>query len=89
MLNLYREALARRPEIWVDAGDLEWIATDSGVAAFQRGTVQCWVNTGEVPVALPGNARVVLASVSGVTTSLPPDAAAWLVGMEGWGSADV
>ena len=64
-LNLYREALAARSAIWVDSGDLEWIATPPEVAAFRRGRAQCWVNTGDVPVDLPADATLVLASVPG------------------------
>jgi alpha-glucosidase len=78
-LNLYREALSARSAVWVGSGDLEWIANTPEVAAFRRGSSQCWVNTGEVPVDLPPDARVVLASVPGTASQLPPDAAAWLV----------
>ncbi len=78
MLNLYRAALSARSSLWVCSGDLEWIATPPAVAAFRRGSAQCWANTGEVPAALPADARVVLASVPGTTTHLAPDAAAWL-----------
>lgn len=78
-LNLYRAALAERPTRWVDAGDVEWIATAPEVVAFRRGDSQCWVNTGEAPAALPSGARVILASESGTETHLPADAAAWLV----------
>jgi alpha-glucosidase len=78
-LNLYREALSARSTVWVDAGALEWIETAPEVAAFRRGDSQCWVNTGKVAVDLPTDAKVVLASVPGTTTALPPDASAWLV----------
>ncbi|MBJ7336826.1 glycoside hydrolase family 13 protein [Mycolicibacterium sp.] len=78
-LNLYREALSARSSLWVDAGDLEWIATPPAVVAFRRGDAQCWVNTGASPADLPADARVVLASVPGTATQLPPDSAAWLV----------
>jgi alpha-glucosidase len=78
-LNLYREALAARSTLWVEAGELEWIATPPEVAAFRRGNAQCWVNTGQAPVVLPTDAMVVLASVPGTTTKLPADATAWLV----------
>ncbi len=77
-LNLYRAALAARPRLWVDAGQLEWLATPPEAAAFRRGGAQCWVNTGDVPVELPAGSDVVLASVPGVSTHLPADAVAWL-----------
>ena len=78
-LNLYRDALAARRAVWVDAGDLEWIQTTPDVAAFRRGTAQCWVNTGEEPVELPRDAKVLLASVPGTEGHLPADGAVWLV----------
>ena len=77
-LNLYRAALAARPTLWVDAGDVEWIATGPEVLAFRRGDAQCWVNTGTASAALPSGARVVLASEPGSVTELAPDAAVWL-----------
>lgn len=77
-LNLYREALRLRPSLWRDAGDVKWLTTEPDVAAFERGGAQCWVNTGEQAVALPGTATVLLASAPGVSGSLPPDTAVWL-----------
>jgi len=77
-LNLYRRALSVRTSTWVDAGELEWIETAPEVAAFRRGDAQCWVNTGTAPVDLPAGAEVVLASVRGISTTLPSDATAWL-----------
>ncbi|KGI67962.1 glycoside hydrolase family 13 protein [Mycolicibacterium rufum] len=77
-LNLYREALRLRPSMWRDAGDVKWLTTEPGVAAFERGGAQCWVNTGEQAVALPGTATVLLASAPGISGSLPPDTAVWL-----------
>ena len=78
-LNLYRRALSVRATTWVQSGDMEWIPTAPEVAAFRRGDAQCWVNTGDRAVELPTDATVVLASVPGTTTELPPDAAVWLV----------
>ncbi|WP_263996310.1 glycoside hydrolase family 13 protein [Mycobacterium yunnanensis] len=77
-LNLYRRALSVRAATWVDAGELEWIETAPEVAAFRRGDAQCWVNTGTAPVNLPVGAEVMLASVAGISTTLPSDATAWL-----------
>ena len=77
-LNLYREALRLRPSLWRDAGDVKWLNTEPDVAAFERGGAQCWVNTGEQAVALPGTATVLLASAPGINGSLPPDTAVWL-----------
>ena len=77
-LNLYRTALSLRPSMWCGVGDLTWLEVAPGVAAFQRGSAQCWVNTGEVGVDLPHGADVVVASAAGVEGVLPPDTAAWL-----------
>lgn len=77
-LNLYRRALALRTQVWHDAGDVKWLATPTGVVAFERGAAQCWVNTGDAEVPLPGSASVMLASAPGVQTVLPPDTAVWL-----------
>ncbi|MBX7453431.1 glycoside hydrolase family 13 protein [Mycolicibacterium sp. 3033] len=77
-LNLYRRALGLRVQIWRNAGDLKWLATPTGVIAFERGAAQCWVNTGDIEVPLPESATVMLASVPGVQTVLPPDTAVWL-----------
>lgn len=77
-LNLYRRALQLRPSLWRDAGPMCWLDTGAEVAAFRRGDLQCWVNTGDRDVALPTDATVILASAPGVDDSLPPDTAAWL-----------
>ena len=77
-LNLYRDALRLRPELWRDAGDVTWLEVAADVAAFERGGAQCWVNTGETGVLLPGALSVVLSSAPGVDGTLPPDTAVWL-----------
>lgn len=77
-LNLYREALRLRPSLWREAGDVTWRDVAPDVAAFSRGTVQCWVNTGDESVDLPDGVTVVLASGPGVGEVLPPDTAVWL-----------
>ncbi|HYJ54704.1 MAG TPA: glycoside hydrolase family 13 protein [Mycobacterium sp.] len=77
-LNLYRAALHLRPSMWRDAGDVKWLTVAPGVAAFERGGAQCWVNTGDTGVTLPEVASVVLSSAPGVDRELPPDTAVWL-----------
>jgi alpha-glucosidase len=77
-LNLYRSALQLRPQMWRDAGDVKWLPAVPGVLALERGGAQCWVNTGDTDVDLPGTASVILASAPGVRTQLPPDTAVWL-----------
>ncbi|BBX16934.1 alpha-glucosidase [Mycolicibacterium duvalii] len=77
-LNLYRRALALRPSLWRDGSAIRWLDVTDGVAAFQRGGVQCWVNTGHSGVPLPPAATVVLASSDLTGDVLPPDTAVWL-----------
>ncbi|KWX68712.1 glycoside hydrolase family 13 protein [Mycobacterium sp. NAZ190054] len=77
-LNLYRAALRLRPRLWRDAAEVEWIDVAPDVAAFRRGDAQCWVNTGDTDVRLPGGAAAALASEPGVVDVLPPDTAVWL-----------
>lgn len=79
-LHLYRNALALRRELWETDADVSWLDTDAGVLAFARGDAQCWVNTGNAAVPLPTGVSVVLASVPGVTDTLPTDAAVWVRG---------
>jgi len=78
VLRLYRSALALRTDLWVGAGDPQWLETGSDMLAFERRGTQCWVNTGAVEAVLPTGWSVVLASEPGVTTVLPVDCAAWL-----------
>jgi alpha-glucosidase len=77
-LHLYRAALALRAELWESDAEVSWLDTDADVLAFARGDAQCWVNTGESAAPLPAGASVVLASVPGVTDTLPTDAAVWV-----------
>ncbi len=81
-LTLYREALELRRDFFdTPPHPVEWLDTPPrDVLAFARGAVQCWVNTGTEPVALPPEGlAVVLGSVAGITGGvLPSDAAVWL-----------
>ena len=79
-LNLYRAALALRPRVWVDAGDVTWLDGPAAVLGFARGGAQCWVNTGDTDVEMPPGLSIALASGPGVGAVLPPDTAVWLVG---------
>ncbi|QSE91065.1 glycoside hydrolase family 13 protein [Rhodococcus pseudokoreensis] len=79
VLTLYRRALELRPDYFDTPHGVEWLDTPPGVLAFARGGVQCWVNTGTEPAALPGGSTVVLGSIAGITGGLlPSDAAVWL-----------
>jgi alpha-glucosidase len=81
MLSLYRAALAlRRAHPALGDGAFAWLPSDPGVLAFSRGAgLSCWVNLSGAPVALPPDARVLLASGPlAAEGALPPDTAVWL-----------
>jgi alpha-glucosidase len=81
MLALYRAALrARRTLSGQLAGDgLTWVAAESDVLAFGRtGGLDCVVNFGTKPAALPPHRAVLLASGPLADALLPPDTAVWL-----------
>jgi alpha-glucosidase len=79
MLALYREALRQRRERWVNQGEVTWLDSPAGTLAFRRGDLECWLNSGATPVALP-EAEVVLESDPGATASglLKPNSSTWL-----------
>ena len=82
MLALYRRALRLRRELWVDAGDLQWVEAPEGVVAFRRGDqvghLECWVNTGDEPVELPDGEVLLVSDVASAGRTLNGTAAAWL-----------
>jgi alpha-glucosidase len=80
MLELYRAALRiRRAEPALGDGPMTWLESGDGVLAFDRGTsVRCIANLSAVPLALPGDAAVILASGSLTGGLLPPDTSVWL-----------
>lgn len=77
MLELYKRAIAVRRSNFIDDEDLTPVDVGADVVAFSRGSgVQCWMNLGDSPVALPTGADVLVASVE-LGTDLPANAAAW------------
>ena len=72
-LELYRAAIARRPR----GGRIVWRESPTGTLAFERGEMICVVNVDAPALELP-DGELLLASDRGVTTTLPPDTAAWL-----------
>jgi alpha-glucosidase len=77
-LELYRSALDLRRQHLTADEEFEWIESGEDVLAFRRGSgVVCLVNFGAEPVPLP-EGRLLLSSAP-VTTTLPPDTAAWLL----------
>ncbi len=79
-LELYRTALAlRRKNPALGDGTLSWLGSPSDVLHFARSPgFACMVNLSAVPVPLPADARVLLASAPRADGRLAPDAAAWL-----------
>jgi alpha-glucosidase len=82
MLALYREALRLRRELWVGAGDLDWVEAPEGVVAFRRGAgaghLECWLNTDDEPVELPDGEVVLVSDPASTGRTLTGTAAAWL-----------
>jgi alpha-glucosidase len=81
MLALYRAGLRlRRSTPWgrTDAG-LEWLPAPGSTLAFARGErFSCLVNFGPEPVALPADARVLIASGELEGGAVPQDTTVWL-----------
>ena len=80
MLSLYRAALAvRRAEPGLRGDTFEWLAGDTDVLAFRRGTdLVCVVNLSREPVALPAHTTALIASGPLDDGRLPADTAVWL-----------
>ena len=79
VLELYRDALRLRREHLVSApAQVTWVEAPSQVLAFARGPWQCWVNTGEAEVALPGGEVVLCSDPGAAPGRLPAAAAAWV-----------
>jgi alpha-glucosidase len=73
MLALYRSALRLRPR-----GDsFAWRESPPGTMLFERGDLVCAVNFDTPELQLP-EGEILLASEPGVTTTLPPNTAAWI-----------
>ncbi len=81
MLALYREGLRLRRSIpWGRAAaDLRWLDAGDATLAFARGErFSCLVNFGPEPVALPADARVLIASSELEGGAVPQDTTVWL-----------
>jgi alpha-glucosidase len=80
MLNLYRAAIRlRHEEAGLGDAPLRWLAAPADVLAFARGADFASVtNVSPHAVALPADARLLLASVGLDAGRLPPDATAWI-----------
>jgi len=79
VLNLYRAALRLRRDHLAGAGSFTWVDSPAGTAAFRKGDLEVWLNTGSTPVDLPDR-EVLLHSVPGAEPRvLAPDSAVWLL----------
>lgn len=76
-LALYKELLAKRREFGFATGSLVWEDAGADAVAFRRGDVHVAVNLGTEPLALPGDATVVVASRPFDGAELPVDTAVW------------
>lgn len=81
-LALFREAIARKRELFASEDELEWLESGSAdVLAFRRGSGVCVVNFGDTdaPIPVEWHARAVLDSeFSGSDAVVPANSAAWL-----------
>jgi alpha-glucosidase len=73
MLELFRAALRLRPR----NDGFAWRESPAGTMVFERDELVCAVNFDTPELELP-EGEILLASVPGITTSLPPDTAAWI-----------
>lgn len=81
MLEFYRAALRlRRSHPALGNGSMHWLDTPEGVLGFAREPgLQCLVNYGQVPCALPPGAEILIASADfDIAGGLPGDTAVWL-----------
>jgi alpha-glucosidase len=72
-LSLFRSALRLRPR----HDRFTWRESPRGTMIFDRGDLTCIVNVDADELELP-DGELVLASEPGITTTLPPNTAAWV-----------
>jgi alpha-glucosidase len=75
-LDLYKNAIRIRRELLGGSDVFEWEESSPDVIAFSRGSMECVVNLGDDPVAIPSG-QMVLASQP-LEGELDPDTAVWL-----------
>ncbi|MGW5558443.1 glycoside hydrolase family 13 protein [Micromonospora sp. NPDC003944] len=80
MLELYRAAIqTRKADPALGDGELTWLPAPDGVLAFSRGSgFTCLVNLSAVPVPMPAQGELLLASGPLDDGLLPSDTAVWL-----------
>ena len=79
MLQLYRTALRLRRDRLAGTPSFAWVDAPPGVLAFRRGSLECWVNTGDRPVRLPHGQVLLGSDPRSDDGLLPSDAAVWVV----------
>jgi alpha-glucosidase len=73
MLELFRSALRLRPR----DDSFAWRESPPGTMVFERGDLVCAVNVDSPELQLP-EGEILLASEPGISTTLPPNTAAWI-----------
>ena len=76
-LHLYGDAIRLRREIFASDDRFTWVERTEDVIGFERPSVQCLVNFGPNPLALP-EGELVLASDELINRALPTDTTAWI-----------
>ena len=72
-LSLFRSAIRLRPR----HDRFAWRESPQGTMIFDRGGLTCLVNVDADELELP-DGELLLASEPGITTTLPPNTAAWV-----------
>ena len=78
VLNLYRAVLATRREVFGRDDDFAWVDSPDTVAAFRRGSVEVWLNTGSEPVELPTGGVLLSSTPDQAPGVLAPNSTVWL-----------
>jgi alpha-glucosidase len=77
-LTLFREAIARRAELFDVFGDVQWVDSPAGVLSYRRGPVTVVLNAGTEPTALPAGEVLLASGPLAEDGALPGATAAWL-----------
>jgi alpha-glucosidase len=77
-LTLFREAIARRADLFDVGGDVQWLDSPAGVLSYRRGDVTVVLNASAEPTALPAGEVLLTSGPLADDGSLPADTAAWL-----------
>jgi len=79
-LHFTRTLLELRRDVITDQNEqCEWVATPTGVLAFDRGNLRCVVNFSTASFELPASATVLAVSGDLVDGALPVNTGVWLL----------